>query len=89
MNLWIYHFTGNVLAYIPMPRAPAVKCLRLPFGRTPASSWETRELELEHGIKTFSAYPEKNLFAVLEEWFVDGWVAYLLVSLYAIYVYNR
>ena len=34
---------------------------------------------LVHGIKTFSAYPEKNLLAVLGEWFDDGlWLAYIL-----------
>jgi len=26
-------------------------------------------LGLEHGVKTFSAYPEKNLLVVMEEWF--------------------
>ena len=52
----------------------------MPFGRTPASSWQTCELGLEHGSKTFSAYPEKNLFAVLEEWLVGGWVAYAPIS---------
>jgi len=47
--------------------------LRLPLGGTPASSWEDDQLGLKHGIKTFSAYPEKNLLAVLEEWFDNGW----------------
>lgn len=63
--------------------APNVQCITLPFGKTPASSWETGQLELEHGIKTFSAYSEKNLFAVLEEWFDNGWVAYILNTRFA------
>ncbi|KAF9643423.1 hypothetical protein BDM02DRAFT_1472159 [Thelephora ganbajun] len=71
--LWIYHFAGNVLAYVCTHRASFMQYLRLPFGGTLASSWEDYKLELEHGIKTFSAYPEKNLLAVLEEWFDDGW----------------
>jgi hypothetical protein len=74
MVLWIYHFAGDVLAYISMYRAPVVQCLRLPLGRPSVTLWEGCGLGLEHGIKTFSAYPEKNLAAVLEEWFVDGCV---------------
>ena len=54
------------------PRASAIKYLRLPSGRIPAKFWEDDQLGLEHGIKTFSAYPEKNLLAVLEEWFDGG-----------------
>lgn len=57
------------------PRASVIRYLRLPAGGTPAIFWEDDQLGLEHGIKTFSAYPEKNLLAVLEEW-LDGssWV---------------
>jgi len=51
-----------------------MKYLKLPSGGTPARLWEDDQLGLEHGIKTFSAYPEKNLLAVLEEWFADLWV---------------
>ena len=46
--------------------------LKLPFGGLPASSWYDNLSDLEHGIKTFSAYPEKNLLAVVEEWIDYG-----------------
>jgi len=42
--------------------------LKLPFEGAPASSWEDDQVGLEHGIKTFSAHPEKNLLAIFEEW---------------------
>jgi hypothetical protein len=77
--LWLYHFARNVLAYTHANRASAVRYLRIPLGGTPASLWEGHQLGLEQGIKTFSAYPEKNLLAVLEEWFNNGWVACVLV----------
>ena len=47
--------------------------LGLPFGGVPLNSWEDDKLDLEHGIKTFSAYPEQNSLAVLEEWYDDNW----------------
>ena len=42
--------------------------LGLPFGGVPLNSWEDGKLDLEHEIKTFSAYPEQNSLAVFEEW---------------------
>ena len=42
--------------------------LGLPFGGVPLNSWEDDKPDLEHGIKTFSADPEQNSLAVLEEW---------------------
>ena len=47
--------------------------LDLPFGGVPLSSWEDGKLDLEYGIKTFSAYPEQNSLAILEEWYDDNW----------------
>ena len=59
--------------------ASGMQYLRLPFEGAPANSWEDNQLGLEHGIKTFSAYPGKNLLVVLEEWFDhNGWVPYVL-----------
>jgi len=49
-----------------------MRYLKLPFGGFPASSWDDNLSDLEHGIKTFSAYPEKNLLAVVEEWLDHG-----------------
>ena len=72
MFLWVYNFAGNVLVYTSACDAQVVKYLRLPSGGVPASSWEGDQLDLEHGIASFSVYPEKNLLAVLEEWFDDG-----------------
>ena len=66
--LWIYHFAGNVLVHIHEQRALAIKYIKLPSEEAPASSWEDDQLDIEHGIKTFSAYPGKNLLAVIEEW---------------------
>lgn len=83
--LWIYHFAGNVLVHIHTPRAPVIKYLRLPSGSTPAKFLQDDQLGLEHGIKTFSAYPEKNLLAVLEEWFDDGlWVTLVPTVLHVV-----
>jgi hypothetical protein len=74
--LWVYNFAGNVLVYTSTCDASVMKYLRLPSGGVPASSWEEDQLGLEHGIASFSVYPEKNVLAVLEEWFDDGrWVA--------------
>lgn len=85
-TLWIHHFAGDVLAYIHAYRAPVVKYLRLPFGGNAADSWDGCPLELEYGIKTFSAYPKKNLLAVLEEWFVQGYVTRILILFFMIRV---
>jgi hypothetical protein len=64
-----------MLAYVSSCDPPVVKYLRLPSGGVPASSWEDDQLGLEHEMTSFSAYPEKNLLAVLEEWFDDDrWV---------------
>jgi len=66
-------------------RAPVIKYLRLPSGRAPAKFWEDNQLGLEHGIKTFSAYPEKNLLAVLEERFDDAlWVTLVPTVLHVV-----
>ena len=63
--------------YTRIHKPPVVQYLKLPFGGTPASSWEDDQLGLEHGIKTFSAYPEKNLLAILEEWYdLNLWVVH-------------
>ena len=71
--------------YTSAYRSSVMKYLKLPFGGAPASLWEDDQLDLEHGIKTFSAYPEKNLLAVLEEWFDDGlWVTCVLTVLHVI-----
>ena len=59
------------MASIAKSGAPIVQCLRLPFCGIPVSLWEGCRLGWEHGVKTFSAYPEKNLLVVLEEW-LDG-----------------
>ena len=77
----MYHFAGDVLVYIQEPRPSVLQCLRLPFGGTSANSWENDRLGLEHWVKTFLANPENNLLAVLEEWFDNGWVACILMSL--------
>ena len=75
--LWIYHFAGNVLVYTRIHKPPVVQYLKLLFGGTPGSSWEDDQLDLEHGIEMFSAYPEKNLLAILEEWFdLNLWVVH-------------
>jgi hypothetical protein len=64
-----------VLVYVQAYRAAVIKYLRLPSEGVPADSWEDNQLALEHGITTFSAYPEKNLLAVVEEWLDDHrWV---------------
>ena len=63
-----------------------MKYLGLPFGGNAADSWDGCPLELEYGIKTFSAYPKKNLLAVLEEWFVQGYVTSVLVLFFMIHV---
>ena len=65
--------------YTSTHMASAIRYLQLPFDGAPASSREDDQLDLEHGIKTFSAYPGKNLLAILEEW-VDhgGGVPYVL-----------
>ena len=58
-------------------------CLGLLFGGVPLNSWEDDKLDLEHGIKTFSAYHEQNSLVVLEEWYDGNWcvVCVLKVSL--------
>lgn len=70
--LWMHHFAGDLLVYTQESGASVLQYLRLPIGGTPTSSWEDHQLGLEHGIKTFLANPEKNLLAVLEEWFDNG-----------------
>ena len=76
--MWICHRVGNELAYTHAHDATVIKHLRLPSGGTLPNSWEDDRLDLEHGIKTFSVHPEKNLLVVLEGWFDDGrWVTCL------------
>ena len=58
--------------YSSIQGASEMRYLKLPFGGIPASSWDDDLSNLEHGIKTFSAYPEKNLLAVVEEWMDHG-----------------
>ena len=72
-HLCIYHFAGNVLAHIRERGTSAVQYIGLPCEGTPAKLWGDDHPDIEHGIKTFSAYPKKNLLAILEEWSEDGW----------------
>jgi hypothetical protein len=71
MSLSLHHFAGDMLLCTQENRPSVIRCLRLPFGRTPTTSWEDYQLGLEHGIKTFLVIFENNLLAVLEEWFDD------------------
>ena len=69
---------GNELVYTRAHDATVIRHLTLPSGGIPQNSWEDDRLDLEHGIKTFSVHPEKNLLVVLEGWFDDGrWVTCL------------